>query len=161
MVFQLAQFNMATLRFPLEAPESTGFREALDHVNALAEGHPGFVWRATGEGFDSAEPAHDQDPLVLKNLSVWDSAEALAAFAYRTVHRDYVRRRAAWFLPSDGPSFVLWWIPSGRVPTEADGAARLAMLKAIGPTQDAFDFRTRMPPPTLAFSTDPDYAAQS
>jgi hypothetical protein len=147
--WHLAQFNVATLREPLEAPQSAPFREALDHINALAEAQPGFVWRATGEGFDSAEPAAAQDPLYLLNLSVWENAEALAAFAYRTGHRDYVRRRAEWFLPREGPAFVLWWMLAGSIPTGEEGERRLADLAANGPTERAFDFRTRIPAPTL------------
>jgi hypothetical protein len=67
----LAQYNVTTLRAPLEAPQSAPFRKALDHINALAEAQPGFVWRATGEGFDSATPTPSQDPLYIVNLSVW------------------------------------------------------------------------------------------
>lgn len=147
--FHLAQFNVATLRAPIEAPESAAFREALDHINALAESQPGFVWRQTGEGFDSDHPAPDTDPNYLLNLSVWESAEALAAFAYRTDHREYVRRRAEWFHPHPGPSFVLWWIPTGAIPTGEEGAARLADLTANGPSDRAFDFRDRRGAPTL------------
>ena len=147
--FQLAQYNVTTLRAPLEAPQTAGFREALDHINALAESQPGFVWRAKGEGFDSATPAPHQDPFYIVNLSVWESAEALAAFAYRTEHRDYVRRRLEWFQPHEGPSFVLWWIPAGHVPDDAECEARLAHLATHGPTDHAFDFRTRVPPPEV------------
>jgi len=147
--FQLAQYNVTTLRAPLEAPESTGFREALDHINALAESQPGFVWRAKGEGFDSATPAPRQDPAYIVNLSVWQNAEALAAFAYRTEHREYLRRRGEWFLPREGPSFVLWWIPAGHIPDDAECEARLAELAANGPSARAFDFRSRVPPPDV------------
>lgn len=154
--FHLAQFNVATLRMPLEAPESAGFREALDHINALAEASEGFVWRAKGEGFDSALPADGQDPNYLLNLSVWESAEALAAFVYRTDHREYVRRREEWFLASDGPSFVLWWVPAGELPDGVEGARRLKLLAQGGSTPEAFDFRSRFPAPDLAFSADAD-----
>ena len=149
--FHLAQYNVTTLRAPLEAPQSAGFREALDHINALAESQPGFVWRATGEGFDSAEPAAGQDPLYIVNLSLWESAEALAAFAYRTEHRDYVRRRGEWFIPHAGPSFVLWWVRAGEIPSGAECEARLAELAAHGPTGRAFDFASRVPAPALEF----------
>jgi heme-degrading monooxygenase HmoA len=147
--FHLAQYNVTTLRAPLDAPESAPFREALAHINALAESQPGFIWRAKGEGFDSDAPAEHQDPLYIVNLSLWESAEALAAFAYRTEHREYVRRRLEWFRPHAGPSFVLWWVPAGTIPTGAECEARLAELAAQGPSERAFDFRTRAPAPTL------------
>ncbi len=146
--FFLAEYNVATLKAPLDAPESTAFRNALDQINALGEAQPGFIWRAVGEGFDSATPAADQDPYYIVNLSVWASAEALAAFAYRTEHRLYVRHREEWFRTRPGPAYVLWWIPEGHVPTDVEGEARLAELTAFGSTERAFDFANRFPPPS-------------
>src|ERR1700722_10423582 len=96
----LAQFNVARLIAPIEAPQSAEFREALDEINALAEASAGFVWRATGAGFDSAIPATDVDPMLLANLSVWESAETLAVFAYRSVHGCFVKRGKLWFEPA-------------------------------------------------------------
>ncbi len=157
--WRLAQYNVTTLRAPLDAPESAPFREALDHINALAEASPGFVWRAKGEGFDSATPAADQNPLYIVNLSLWESAEALAAFAYRTEHREYVRRRLEWFEEHPGPSFVLWWVPAGEIPTGEDCEARLAHLATHGPTGHAFDFRSRIPAPALETAVKSAYEA--
>lgn len=147
--YLLAQYNVATLKAPLDAPESADFRNALDHINALGEGQPGFVWRAKGEGFDSATPAPEQDPAYIVNLTVWESAEALAAFVYRTEHRIYVRNRHAWFHPRSGPAYVLWWVAEGDMPTDMEGEARLAELAVNGPTERAFDFANRFPPPLV------------
>lgn len=147
--FHLAQFNVARLIAPIEAPESAEFREALDAVNALAEASPGFVWRATGIGFDSEKPAYDTDPMILANLSVWESAEALAAFAYRSAHGGFVRRGRAWFEPGEAAQVVMWWVPAGVAPTREQAFARLERLRADGPTPDAFDFKTRFPAPSL------------
>jgi hypothetical protein len=141
----LAQINVARLKAPLEAPESRGFAQALDHINALAEAQPGFVWRAVGEGFDSAAPVTGEDPQLLTNLSVWESLEALAAFAFRTEHRDFVRRRADWFEPASGPYLALWWAPAETRPDRTEGFARLDHLRAHGPSRFAFDFKTRFP----------------
>jgi len=145
----LAQYNVATLKWPLDAPESAGFRKALDRINALGEAQAGFVWRARGEGFDSATPAPEQNPEYIVNLSLWETAEALAAFAYRTEHRLYLRNRGSWFLPRKGPSFVLWWSPEGHMPSDVEGEQRLAELTAHGPTERAFDFANRFPPPLV------------
>jgi hypothetical protein len=148
--FHLAQFNIARLAAPLEAPRSAEFREALDRINALADAAPGFVWRATGTGFDSEIPAEDIDPMILANLSVWESAEALAAFAYRTGHGGFVKRGRLWFEAAIQPQVVMWWIPAGTLPSRAEAFARLDHLRAQGACADAFDFRTRFPsPPSL------------
>ena len=147
--FQLAQFNIARLAAPIEAPGSAEFREALDRINAIAEAAPGVVWRALGAGFDSATPADDIDPMILANLSVWESAEALAAFAYRTGHSHFVKHRERWFEPAAAPYQAMWWIPAGAIPQRAEAFARLEHLRAKGPSAHAFDFATRIPIPDM------------
>jgi heme-degrading monooxygenase HmoA len=147
--FHLAQFNIARLAAPIEAPLSAEFREALDRINALAEGSPGFVWRATGQGFDSKSPAEDIDPMVLANLSVWESAEALAAFAYRSGHGHFVKHRERWFEPATQAYQAMWWLPAGALPSREEAFERLDHLRTHGPSARAFDFRTRFPAPTL------------
>jgi hypothetical protein len=147
--FHLAQFNIARLSAPIDAPQTREFREALDRINALAEASPGFVWRATGTGFDSEIPAVDVDPLILANLSVWESVEALAAFIYRSDHTSYLRRGKQWFEPSEGTYQVLWWIPAGGLPQRAEGFAKLEELRRCGAGAEAFDFRNRFPEPIL------------
>lgn len=149
--FHLAQVNVARLIAPMDDPRVKGFRDALERINALGEAQPGFVWRATGPGFDALDLPGFDDPLILTNASVWESAEHLAAFAYRTEHRLYVRRAREWFEEPAEPQVALWWIPAGHRPDLAECAARLSHLRANGPTCTAFDFKTRFPAPqTLA-----------
>ena len=147
--FHLAQFNIARLSAPIDAPRTAEFREALDRINATAEASPGFVWRATGTGFDSVIPADDIDPMILANLSVWESAAALAGFVYRSAHSHFVKHGKRWFEPSAGAYQVMWWIPAGALPARAEAFERLDRLNAEGPTHQAFDFRTRFPAPSL------------
>ena len=145
--FHLAQFNVARLVAPIDAPQITEFREALDRINALADASPGFVWRATGQGFDSEIPAEDIHPLILANLSVWDSAETLAAFVYRSDHTGFVRRGHEWFEPGQAAQIVLWWIPSAIFPTREEAFGRLDHLRAHGASAEAFDFKSRFSRP--------------
>lgn len=145
--WRLAQFNVARLAAPIDDPASDGFREALDRINALAEASPGFVWRATGQGFDSEDPAVDVDPMLLANLSVWESAEALAAFVYRSDHGGFVRRGREWFEPGAAAQIVLWWVPADQRPSREEAFARLDHLHAHGSSAHAFDFKTRVPAP--------------
>ena len=150
--FHLAQFNVARLAAPIDAAANDEFREALDRINALAEASPGFIWRATGAGFDSEVPATGDDPLDLTNLSVWESAEALAAFAYRTGHGHFVKHRERWFEPATTAYQVMWWVPAGTRPTRDEAFARLGRLRAGGPSADAFDFKSRVPAPSFTDS---------
>lgn len=138
----LAQVNVARLRAPLDDPRLAGFVAQLDHINALADASPGFVWRLqTAAGNATAIRAYDDDR-ILFNMSVWESLEALVDFTYRSAHAAVLRGRADWFEPAAGPHVVLWWIVAGRVPTIDEGRERLERLRREGATADAFTFAT-------------------
>ncbi|HEY2709814.1 MAG TPA: DUF3291 domain-containing protein [Caulobacteraceae bacterium] len=151
--FHLAQVNIGRLRAPIDDPRIDDFRNALDRINALAEAQPGFVWRLTGECNNATDiRPDDADPRLAINVSVWESAEHLAAFAYRTEHREFVRRRHEWFQPAKAAIFALWWVPAGHTPGVEACMARLFHLREHGPTPHAFDFKHRFPAPAAAVS---------
>jgi hypothetical protein len=139
----LAQVNLARMRFQPDSPRMRGVVAALGQINRLAEGSAGFVWRhgTDHEHFSVAEETGD--PLMIINLSVWESYEHLHAFVYRSAHGRYVRRRYEWFDRIPGPATALWWVPDGHRPTPAEGLARLRHLRAHGPTPQAFTVRRR------------------
>jgi len=134
----LAQVNIARLRAPLDAPELQGFVEGLAPINALADAAPGFVWRLQDESGDATGVAYDPDPLLIVNLSVWESAEALHAFTYAGPHVEFLRRRRDWFTRLATPHLALWWVDDQHRPTPAEAHSRLAHLEAHGPTPHAF-----------------------
>lgn len=147
MTWHLAQVNIGRFRKPVEDPANADFMSALDHVNALAEASPGFVWRLKGEGNNATDLKPFDDPNMAINMSVWESVDALGAFVYRNLdHRGVMRRRREWF--EEMPVYMaLWWIPAGSLPTVEDAKARLAKLEADGPTAEAFTFRHPFPAP--------------
>lgn len=145
--WQLAQLNVARCLAPLEDPRMAGFTSRLAELNALADAAPGFVWRLQGEGGTSAELQFTPDPMLIVNLTVWSSIDALWSYTYQSEHRAMFAGRAAWFERLDGPTLVLWWIPEGEIPTVREGFIRLARLKAEGPTPEAFTFKQRFDPP--------------
>ncbi|ANE44223.1 DUF3291 domain-containing protein [Deinococcus puniceus] len=134
----LAQVNIARLRAPLDAPELQGFVEGLAPINALADAAPGFVWRLQDESGDATSVVYDPDPLLIVNLSVWESAEALHAFTYTGPHVEFLRRRRDWFNRLATPHLALWWVDDQHRPTPAEAHDRLAHLEAHGPTPHAF-----------------------
>lgn len=141
----LAELNIGRLHFPIDAPETAEFADALDEINALAEASPGFVWRLqTDEGNATAIKAFD-DELTILNLSVWTSIETLADYVYRSAHTPFLRRRRQWFEHME-VAVVLWWVPAGHVPTVAEALHRLERLRAVGPTPYAFTFARRFAP---------------
>jgi hypothetical protein len=146
MTHHLAQLNIARWSRSPDAPENADFHANLDRINALAEAQPGFVWRLTGEGNNATDVVAFDDTAVITNMSVWRDMESLAAFVYRTGHRDIMRRRAEWFDRME-TYMVLWWVPVGHEPTVGEAKARLAHLAAHGPSPEAFTFREPFPAP--------------
>jgi hypothetical protein len=42
---------------------------------------------------------------------------------------------------------ALWWVPAGHRPAATEGIARLEKLARLGPTPEAFTFKSPFPPP--------------
>jgi Domain of unknown function (DUF3291) len=145
--FHLAQYNIARLVAPLDDPRIADFVANLDNINTLGERTPGFVWRhQTAEGNSTGIRVRD-DPLIIINLTVWESAESLYEFAYHSGHLEFFRRRREWFEAPSEPYLVLWWIPAGHIPSVEESDERLDYLRAHGPSPEAFTFKQRFPPP--------------
>jgi hypothetical protein len=145
--WQLAQINIGRLVAPYGSPPVAEFVASLPKINAVADAQAGFVWRLTGDGDDATDIQAFDDPMLAMNMSVWESLEALAAFVYRSEHRDFMRRRREWFEAPAGAYMALWWVPAGHRPTPAEGRARLEALQRDGPTPFAFSFRQPFPAP--------------
>jgi hypothetical protein len=158
--FHLAQINVARMQAPLEDPVMEGFRSQLDAINAIADAAPGFVWRLQTEGGDATALRVFDDPLVLVNMSVWESLEALHGYVYQSPHVGPLRDRREWFLPYDGPMLALWWVPAGHTPTVAEGKAKLDDLRRLGPSPNAFTFRRPFPAPGSAPTPAPEFPSQ-
>lgn len=153
--FHLAQCNVGRLRAPLDSPQLAGFVAALEPINKLADRAPGFVWRLQTEDGDATAIRAFEDDMLLVNMSVWESVESLAAFAYRTPHRDVMRQRRQWFEHLGEAYLVLWWVPAGTLPTVAEAKARLELLRRLGPSPEAFTFRAPFPPPDTSVASAP------
>jgi hypothetical protein len=145
--YHLAQVNIARMRAPLDSPVMSDFAAQLSAVNAAADRSPGFVWRlATAEGDATAVRAYD-DPLILFNLSVWESVEALREFTYNGGHLAAFRDRARWFERPAEAHLALWWIPAGHLPRVDEAVERLAFRREHGDTAVAFPLARPYPKP--------------
>jgi hypothetical protein len=138
----LAQLNIARLLHPLDDPRIADFVANLDRVNAVAERMPGFVWRLKDESGNATGIQAFDDPLIIANLTVWESAQALEHFVWQTIHRRIYSRKDEWFAPMGTPHLVMWWVAPGHLPTLAEAKARLDRLTAEGPTPDAFGWES-------------------
>ena len=137
----LAELNIGRLIAPTDDPRVTAFMTALDRVNGLGKRMPGFVWMMEGSGepgTGNTENNIGDDPQFVANLTVWENVEALEAFVWNTIHRQFYERRAEWFEVLGGMHFVMWWIPEGHRPTLEEGLERLEHLKSNGNTDHAF-----------------------
>ena len=148
MSYHLAQVNVARLVAPLDDPRLEGFVSRLACINALAETSPGFVWRLKDDaGNDATSIKAFPDPMILVNMSVWESVEALREFTYKSGHAEPLRMRRDWFEKYPGPSVAMWWVPAGHTPTIQEARERLESLEANGPSASAFTFaRPYLPP---------------
>ena len=156
MPSHLAQLNIARFKMPLDEPAMAGFVAELDPINALADGAPGFVWRLqTEEGNATSIRAFDDD-LLLVNMSLWESVEALADFVYRSDHIRVMRRRREWATHMREAYMVLWWVEAGDIPTVDEAKERLEHLREHGPTPAAFTFKKRYSPGEAAVASPED-----
>lgn len=143
---ELAQLNIASMKEPLESPSMADFVVNLDRINALAEAADGFVWRLqTDEGDATAVRPLGAQTLV--NLSVWRDVAALKDYVYKTAHAQIMRRRQEWFDRMGEAYVVLWWVPVGHRPGVDEAMDKLRVLRSVGPSAQAFNFKQSFAPP--------------
>lgn len=141
--YHLAQVNIGRTVAPLDSPVMSDFVAQLDSINALADRSPGFVWRLTeATGVQAYE-----DPMILINMSVWESIESLHEYAYKSAHRGPLRDRLQWFEKPAKAHMALWWIPAGHVPAVAEARDRLEFRRAWNDSPVAFSFGKSFPRP--------------
>ena len=143
MAYHLAQLNIAKLQAPLDHPKLSEFVQNLDRINTLAEKSPGFIWRYESTSNNAEEEAVRVfgDPMLIVNLSVWESMDQLFEFTYRTDHVEIFRKRKQWFHSFKGRHMVCWYLKEGMIPSLQDAKDRLQFLEDHGETPYAFTFK--------------------
>ena len=147
MKYNLAQVNIALARDEMASETMAGFVARLAEINELAEKSAGFVWRLKEESGDATSIRVFDDPLLLVNMSVWDSIESLKNYVYKSDHVELIRDRDSWFHKLKEMHQVLWWIPEGHLPTTSEAKERLEHIRLNGPTPFAFTFSKNFPAP--------------
>ena len=148
MTHHLAQINIARLIAPIDDPKIAEFVSQLEPINALADEAQGFVWRLKSESGNATDIAYNDDPFVIVNMSVWESIEVLRIYTYKSDHAKVFRDRAKWFEKMDKPSYCLWWVPVGHIPSVAEGRERLEHYQKHCATAYSFWFSQFFPQPT-------------
>lgn len=147
--YHLVQSNVARMLGLIEDPVMAGFVERLEPLNALADASPGFVWRYQTDEGDATEVRVFNDELILFNMSVWESVEALENFVYRSNHVEALQKKAEWFERASRATLALWWIEIEHVPSVEEAKDRFDVLWRDGPSAEAFTFRDRFPAPDV------------
>ena len=146
--FHLAQLNIANAKASMDSAEMAGFVARLDEIHDLADNANGFIWRWESGSTDSSVVEVFGDPLLLVNLSLWESVDALKHFVYKTVHIELIRDREAWFDKMPLMHQVVWWVPEGHIPSVAEAKQKLDKLRADGPSEAAFSMAKPFPAPS-------------
>ncbi|MEO8613022.1 MAG: DUF3291 domain-containing protein [Chloroflexota bacterium] len=146
-VYHIAEINIGRILEPLDSPMMAEFTNNLDQINALADGSPGFVWRLVGEGNDASSLRPFDDDMIIVNMSVWESVEALHTYVYKSHHTDFLRWRKEWFSKMTESHFCMWWVRAGHEPTVREAKEHLEHLRVHGETATAFTFKTLFPAP--------------
>jgi heme-degrading monooxygenase HmoA len=148
--YHLAQINIARMLAPIDDLVMAEFVAQLAPVNALADETPGFVWRLQTESGDATGiKVYDED-MIIVNLTVWESAEALREFVYKNAHYGVLHDRKRWFEKFEDPYYAMWWIPAGQLPSIEEGKERLEYLREHGDSYYAFSFKHVFPMPVGA-----------
>lgn len=138
----LAQLNIATAKFPFDAPEIQPFMDNLEPVNQLAEASEGFIWRLKDESGDATGIQAIDDPNIIINMSVWQSIDALKNFIFRTHHKHFLGRKKEWFHAQAEDTYVLWWVAVDHCPGIDEAIERLLHLRDNGDSPHAFTFKS-------------------
>ena len=134
----LAQLNIGKFAAGRDDPRMADFFGNLDRINAAAERMPGFVWRLKDDSGNATDIAWAGDPSFAVNLTVWESVEALEKFVFMTAHRGIYARKHEFFEPSSEPTFVMWHVAEGHIPTMEEAKERLDHYRLNGGSEFAF-----------------------
>lgn len=157
----IAFTTFAIMKAPYGDPQVKGFEDLTPAAFLQAEHSPGFIaraveidqrteltnferdWGAWGEfkvpRFYDGGYRTETDTRA-STLSLWASIEAVRSFVYSGVHKRALKDRSEWFRQPEWPTYAMWWVDRGRVPTWSEAVERLELLHDKGPTRDAFTF---------------------
>ena len=128
----IAQMNWGRMRFAQDDPRLAEFMGALDAVYALAEAHPGFLWRIPDADVAPQLLALGFDDRISATVSVWRNVDDLRDYTFNGQHGMFLDRKAEWFDPVEGPQLVIWDVEDTARPGFAEAFARLDHLRNHG-----------------------------
>lgn len=137
----LAQVNIARMLAPIDSAVMKDFVDNLDRINAVAEAHPGFVWRLKTDDNNATSIRVFDDDFMIINMSVWKDGASLYDFVYRSSHLEVFKRRAEWFEKMKDGYTALWYVPANHAPSPQEAIDKLAHLRTHGDSAEVFSIR--------------------
>ena len=137
----LAQFNIATIKYPLDDPRMKEFVDNIDLVHRIAERIGGLVKRLSDDSGTALNMRVYNDPRIVPNLTIWKDVASLETFVWKTLHKKFFDKREQWFDVSAKPKNVMWFCQPDYNPQMSDGVERLDYMIANGPSDYAFDWK--------------------
>jgi len=147
MEYHLAQVNIARMNADIDNPVMSGFFQRLDEINTLADVSKGFVWRFKSDEGDATYLRPYEDPLILFNMSVWESLDDLKNYVYASKHLELLKARNDWFTKLAEAHLALWWLEKDCIPSVEEALAKLDLIKIKGSSPAAFTFAKPYPKP--------------
>ena len=138
--YHLAQLNIAKAKANLQTNLMYGFTSRIDEINQLAEKQQGFIWRLDTDDSEITGIEEFDNPLIIVNMSVWDSLESLKKFVYKSNHIELLKQKKQWFNKMDESYMVLWWIEKNHIPSLNEAKIKLDYLRQNGVSEYAFNF---------------------
>lgn len=151
MMPRLAFMTLGVLHEPVGTPKVQGFVDRIAGVYGAADSSSGFLGRSERDVENWSHswgqivrpnciPEARSDDRLAMTLSLWESLESVAAFAYSGAHGEALSKRKEWFESGDFPTYVAWWVLDDHQINWADAASRLDHLHEFGSSPSAFTF---------------------
>lgn len=148
---KLAFLTIGLLHEPIGKPRVQGFVDRIPGVYVEADRSDGFQARSIRDvdtwkhSWGEVVPPncyreHYDELRFAMTLSLWKDLESVAAFAYHGPHAEALTKRREWFVGSDLPVYVAWWVGAEDAVDWAQASERLDHLHANGSAAFAFNF---------------------
>lgn len=146
--YQLAEINIARMKgVNIDDSIMKEFVDNLNKVNEIAEKSDGFVWRLKDEDNNATNLNPYNDEQIIVNYSIWESAETLEHYMYKTFHSEFLKRRKEWFQTFGQVSTAMWWVKKGEIPDLNEAMEKLDYLQKNGASEIVFSLKQKYPKP--------------
>jgi len=109
----------------VEEPIMADFVAQMAAINALAESSKGSVWRLKGEDNNTTNFRPYGDDRIIVNMSVWESAEELMEFVYKSTQTMVMKDDNRWFEKFGKPLMEIFNVKEGHILTVQESRERL------------------------------------